>query len=416
MNNETAKVERVIGFDSHPDTFTAAIVQGPTPAAAVVQKVFNKVPLDTLESWALKHTNPEDIFVLEASGNSFNVVRVLHQAKRKALVLESCHIGKLKEAHANNDKISAVRIGKAYLAGTAKEVWVPDWKTQLRRDVYHQHRKEGQRVTQLRNRIRSYLSDNGVRLAKGDKLTDPKTVEKIEAARPWWKLQWKIIEHDFAELRHADEQRKKWRGLIAEEVLNDPVLLSLVRLCGIREVIAFALGALVGDINRFANPKKLVAYIGLNPAFDDSGNTDWSGGIGGHGRKDLRCLLIEAAQAIMHSWNNPLARWGRKLMARKGSPKLAIAAVARKLTVAVWYLMMGRWTPLEEIDPLLSAKVGKIITAVGTAGLKQLGKARKQLREEACQALTTGREYVLDPDKKFTPRLVPASEPVVAPA
>ena len=27
----------------------------------------------------------------------------------------------------------------------------------------------------------------------------PKTVEKIEATRPWWKLQWQIIEHDFAE-------------------------------------------------------------------------------------------------------------------------------------------------------------------------------------------------------------------------
>ena len=38
-------------------------------------------------------------------------------------------MGKLKEAHANNDPISAVRIAKAYLAGTAKEVWVPDLKT-----------------------------------------------------------------------------------------------------------------------------------------------------------------------------------------------------------------------------------------------------------------------------------------------
>ena len=118
----------------------------------------------------------------------------------------------------------------------------------------------------------------------------------------------------------------------------------------------------------------------------------------------------------MRSWNNPLARWGRKLMARKGAPKLAIAAVARKLTVAIWYLMMGRWNSLEEIDPLLSAKVGKIITAVGAAGLKQLGKARKQLREEVCQVLKTGREYVLDPNKKFTPQPAPASEPVVAPA
>jgi TRAP-type uncharacterized transport system substrate-binding protein len=39
-------------------------------------------------------------------------------------------LGKLKEAHANNDKISAVRIGKAFLAGTARNVWVPDLKSQ----------------------------------------------------------------------------------------------------------------------------------------------------------------------------------------------------------------------------------------------------------------------------------------------
>ena len=54
-----------------------------------------------------------------------------------------------------------------------------------------------------------------------------------------------------------------------------------------REIIAFALGAFIGDIKRFA-PKKLVKYVGLNPAFDDSGQAEWSGGIGGHGQKLLR--------------------------------------------------------------------------------------------------------------------------------
>lgn len=414
MNVPSVKVERVIGFDSHPDTFTAAIIQGPTPAAAVVQKLFNKVPLDTLQRWASKHTNPEDLFVLEASGNSFHIVRVLEKANRKALVLESCHLGKLKEAHANNDKISAVRIGKAYLAGTARPVWVPDAKTQLRRDVFHMHRKVVKRVTQLRNRIQSYLSDNGVRLGAGANLTEAKTIAKINQARPWSPMHWHILEGLLGELRHAEQQRKHWRSLIAQEVLTDPLLLSLVRLCGIRDIVAFALGALVGDINRFADPKKLVAYIGLNPAFDDSGNTEWSGGIGGHGRKDLRCLLIEAAQAILRCSNNPLGRWGRKLLARKGSANLAAAAVARRLVVAVWYLLMGRWTALEEIDGKLSAKVGKIITELGTTGLKQLGKARKELRQQVCQSLKTGREYVLNPNAKFTPRTIEPSQALSA--
>ena len=69
----------------------------------------------------------------------------------------------------------------------------------------------------------------------------------------------------------------------------------MVRLCGVREMVAFALGAFIGDIKRFKNPKKLVKYVGLNPAFDDSGDSAWSGGIGGHGNKYLRCLLIEGA-------------------------------------------------------------------------------------------------------------------------
>src|SRR4026208_600185 len=126
MNSDSNVVERVIGFDSHPDSFTAAILRGPTPAAAIVEKTFNKVPMGQLQSWAKKHTTAKDLFLLEASGNSFQVVRTLAAVERKALVLESCHLGKLKEAHANNDKISAVRIGKAYLAGTAKTAWGHD--------------------------------------------------------------------------------------------------------------------------------------------------------------------------------------------------------------------------------------------------------------------------------------------------
>ena len=410
MNEELKPVERVIGFDAHPDSFTAAIVHGPTPAAAVVKKTFNKVPMAQLTSWAQKHTTAQDLFVLEASGNSFQVVRTLAAIQRQAKVLESCQMGKLKEAHANNDKISAVRIGKAYLAGTAKEVWVPDPKTQEWRDWFHAYHKAIKRTSQMQARLRSYLSDNGVRLKAGTRLTQTGEVEgQIRKARQWSSRQWQVIEIFLADLRHADQQRQHWRSLIAQEVLAEPMLLSLVRLCGIREVVAFALGAFVGDIQRFAHPKKLVKYVGLYPAFDDSGDSKWSGGIGGHGHKLLRSLLIEGAQAILRSGKSPLARWGKKLLASKGSVNLAVAAIDRKLTVAVWYLMMGRWTALEEIDARLRGKVSKMIGSVGQQRLQSLGKTRKAYRQEICQRLKTGREYVLDPNKQFGPR--PAARP-----
>jgi transposase len=162
-----------------------------------------------------------------------------------------------------------VRIGKAYLAGTAKEVWVPDPKTQERRDWFHAYTKAVKRTTQTRARLRSYLSDNGVRLKQGTRLTEPGQAEsELRLARSWSGRQWQVIEIYLTDLRQADQQRQHWHSLIAQEVLAEPEILSLVRLCGVREIIAFALAAFVGDIKRFAHPKKLVKYVGLNPAFD----------------------------------------------------------------------------------------------------------------------------------------------------
>src|ERR1041385_3761285 len=195
MNQDSQPVERVIGFDAHPDSFTAALVRGPTPAAAIVEKIFNKVPLSGLPSWAKKHATDKDLFVLEASGNSFHIARSLVASGLRTKVLESGQMGKLKEAHANNDKISAVRIAKAYLAGTAKEVWIPDTKTQERRDWFHAHRKATTRLTQMKARLRSYLSDNGVRLKKRGSLTQEteEVDERIRKTRTWSPAQWQVI-------------------------------------------------------------------------------------------------------------------------------------------------------------------------------------------------------------------------------
>lgn len=385
MKQDTTPQKRVVGLDCHPDSFTAAIVEGTTPANAIEKRVFHKLPLGKLIGWAKKHTTVADELLLEASGNSFHIARLLLQIGRQVHVLESAHIGKLKNAHADNDKTSAVRIAKAYLAGTAKIVWLPDGKTQERRDCFLAHQKAVKRDTQLRNRILSYLSDHGVRPSK-DKKKEKFDQKKILAAAPWTPRQQQVIQIMLMELTHAQQQRKHWTSLMAQEVLQDPKLLQLTRICGIRDQIAFALGAVIGDITRFENPKSLCRYFGLDPAFQESGESKWEGGIAGHGRKDIRSLLIEAAQSILRT-HHPLAQWGRKLLARKSKHNLVVAAMARKVAVSVWYLMNGHWTELEEIDSRLRSKIGKIVRQLSDEDLKRLGKKRTDYRQETLQIL-----------------------------
>jgi transposase len=236
-----------------------------------------------------------------------------------------------------------------------------------------------------------------VRLKKGTRLTEPKSAAaQIKAARPWPERQWQVVEILLEELSQAHAQRQRWHSLIAQEVLADPALLNLVRLCGIREMTAFALGAFIGDIRRFAGPKKLVKYIGLDPAFDHSGQGEWNGGIGGHGNKHLRCLLIEGAQALLRCSKTSLARWGKKLLARKGALNIAVAAVARKLAVAAWHTLMGHITPALEIEPRVLLKVGKMIGEIGKETMQKLGRTPKQFKAQACLTLQSSRIYMLE--------------------
>lgn len=392
-------VSRVVGLDVHPDSFTASILQGPTPLAAVVLQTFNKVPIAQLASWAKKNTLPSDTLVLEASGNTFDAVRKLRAIERNALVLESVFIGKLKESHANNDRISATRIARAYLCGNAKLVWVPDPLTQERRDLFHAHRRAVKGVTSANNSLSSYLSDNGVRLEKS--LLDLGRDERRTAilkAETWNPMQTQILEIRLLDLEYHIELERRLASLVAQQVLQDPKLLELTRLTGIRDVIAFAIGAVVGDINRFKSPKSLVKFVGLNPAFDDSGKGTKSGGIKGHGHKDLRALLIEAGHALLRSSKHPNSDWGRKLLGRKGEVSLVVAALARKLITQVWYSLMGRTDPMEQAAKPMVQKIGKIISRVGQQGLDALGITRKDAREQAMEILRTrkpGREYTL---------------------
>lgn len=369
--NEASVERRVIGLDVHPDTFTASALAGLDAAKAQIQWVTGSLPMSQLEAWARSHTGATDILVLEASGNSFETVERLEKIGRRAVVLESVRAGQIKKAYCTTDKISAIKIARVYLSGLAVPVWTPDETTRARRDLFHRYRRTVTDATRHRNRLKSFLSDHGVRLPKGTRLTQPSGLVTLHRARDWTALQQHLLQMMHTDLMHAEGQRKELSRLMVQEVVRDPQLLRLLRLFGVRHIVAFALGAFIGDIRRFRSPKQLVAYIGLNPRVNLSGQGGYVGSIAHQGRWELRALLAEAAHAILQH-ANPLHAWGWKLAYRKGK-NCAIIAVARKLTVACWYLMQGLFTPLQEISAALRLKISKIVTVLGRGKVREMG-------------------------------------------
>lgn len=70
-------------------------------------------------------------------------------------------------------------------------------------------------------------------------------------------------------------------------------------------------------------------------------------------------------------------RWGWQLFLRTSAKNLAVAAVARKLTVSIWYLLRGLFTPLTEIDTSLRVKLAKLATTIGRMSIEHLGYPSK---------------------------------------
>jgi transposase len=139
-----------------------------------------------------------------------------------------------------------------------------------------------------------------------------------------------------------------------------PVVHALQSMRGMGVVTAATLVAELGDITRFANPRQLMAYVGLVPSEHSSGRSRRQGGITKAGNHTARRVLIEAAwsyrfparisrEQLLRQEQLPkpirdiawkaqerLCRRYRILLRAGKEPKVVIAAIARELSGFVW--------------------------------------------------------------------------------
>ena len=87
--------------------------------------------------------------------------------------------------------------------------------------------------------------------------------------------------------------------------------------------------------------------------------------------------MIQSAHNALTQRQSPLHKWGWKLLVKKHRNQAAVA-VARKITVSVWHLLMGHFTPLVDATEHLRMKLLKLATLIGRDVLNSLGFANRE--------------------------------------
>lgn len=354
---------RIVGMDLHPDIFTVCVLAGRTAREARIVSRHKDVPVSEMEQWARRHLRAGDLVLMEAGTGSFEAVRRLEDLGLGALVLESAQTARVADAYFDDDTTASERIARSYLTGMAKVVWVPDALTSERRELLHAHLKATEAETRAVNELRGYLTQFQIRLGKLNPRSE-EAREWVTAQRDWSPLQRTLLDQHFARLTFAATQSEALYAAICREVLADPVMTGCLRVLGIGPVNAFAAAAVVGDVKRFATSGKLVNYLGLHPGRKQSGmGKARQPGVGNRGRKEMRCLLVQAAQAVMRQKQgaSELRDWGWRLFLRKGNRNVAVAAVARRLAEQIWHLLRGGCVTKEEQKRSLTLKLARIV-------------------------------------------------------
>jgi transposase len=123
---------------------------------------------------------------------------------------------------------------------------------------------------------------------------------------------------------------------VINEAESRPTAVRLMQQAGVGPVTALAFVLTVGPVSRFANSKKLVSYLGLNPSEESSAGRQRLGAISKQGNTMLRSLLLEAAQTSARL-DPELRRDYQRLKFRRGQSGVAKVAIARKLAVRLYW-------------------------------------------------------------------------------
>ena len=322
---------RIIALDVHRSFAQTAILEsGKLRDAGKIDLEYSR-----LLRFARK-LKPDDEIVIEATGNTSAIVRVLLPFVGRVVIANPILVRAIAWAKVKTDKIDAAVLAKLHASGFLPEVWMPDEETEARRRVVAERTQLVSQMTRLKNRIQSVLHANLIPPYKG--------VLFSQRGRAWLETQPLAEDQRRVIVRHAGELDRLGAELaevdksLAQKALDEPQVKRLMTITGVNATVAMSVLAAIGDIHRFSSPEKLVSYFGLNPRVRQSGDKPaYHGRITKQGRAHARSMLVEAAWVISGA-PGPLRAFFIRIRDKRGK-HVAAVATARKLAAIVWHIL-----------------------------------------------------------------------------
>jgi len=306
----------------------------------------------------------EPRFVYEAGPCGYGIYRHLKQQRIECMVAATSLIPKKSGDRIKNDRRDAMMLARLYRAGELTAVHVPNSEDEAMRDLTRAREDAKNAERKTRQQLGGFLLRHGL---------------KYSGKSNWTLAHWRWIsdikmEHQaqqFTLQEYVDTARscseridritEKIRLLVGQWRFG-PVVEALQSLRGVSLVVAATVIAEMGDLSRFDNPRKLMAFLGMIPSQHTSGEITKRGPITKTGNSHARRMLIEAAW----SYRMP-ARVSRRLRDRQQNLPEKVWQIAWKAQVrlcARYQRLIARGKPSQKVITAIARELAAFMWAI----------------------------------------------------
>jgi transposase len=301
-------------------------------------------------------------FCYEAGPCGYGLQRLLTGAGHECVVVAPSLIPIKAGDRVKTDRRDATMLAKLHRAGELTAIWIPDHAHEAMRDLVRARATAVGMLSKARQHLQGFLLRHE-RVHPGPRAWTLAYRRWLTTVRFEHPAQQIVLQDYIHAVQDAETRRDRLTGQI-EELLPSwsmaPVVAALQAMRGVALVAAVTVVAEVGDFRRFANPRQLMAYLGLVPSEHSSGGSVRRGGITKAGNALARRVLIEGAWTYRMSarvsrkinqrleplsaeirdiaWKAQVRLCARyRRLAASGKPKVvATTAIAREMVGFIW--------------------------------------------------------------------------------
>ena len=302
-------------------------------------------------------------FCYEAGGCGYGIYRQLIELGHHCMVVAPSLIPRKPGDRIKTDRRDSQKLAILHRSGDLTAVWVPDALHEAMRDLVRARLDAVMQLMRARQQLLAFLLRHGRSYETGKNWT--------QRHRSWLAGQiftqpvHQIVFQDYVEAVLTARDRRDQLVLRITALVPDwsmgPLVEALRALRGLDFISAVTFVAAVGDLGRFDTPRQLMAYLGLVPSEQSSGERIVRGGITKTGNREARRMLVEAAWSYRYparvakdkaeiivdlpkpvrdiAWKAQTrlcARYRRLTAGANKKPTVVVVAIAWELSGFVW--------------------------------------------------------------------------------